>query len=74
MVDDDGGGIINSTKDASCKSGTNTHVKYWVKYEGPDNCKNSAVPDQQVSRGDLFVFATASGGTLKDKLGIQCKK
>jgi hypothetical protein len=74
MVDDDGDGIINSTKNASCESGTKTNVKFWVKYEGPENCAGSVAPAQQVSRGDLYVTATATGGQLNDELGIQCKK
>jgi hypothetical protein len=74
IVDDDGDGVTNLSKSASCESGTNTHLKFWVKYEGPENCKDSAVPAQQTSRGELFITATASGGTLDDKLGIQCKK
>jgi hypothetical protein len=74
MLDDDGDGIINATKNAYCESGAKTHVKYWVRYVGEENCADSAVPAQQVSRGDLFVTATASGGELNDELGIQCKK
>jgi hypothetical protein len=75
ILDDDGGVILNSlNKPASCESGGNTHVKFWVEYKGPENCKDSAVPAQQTSRGELFVTATASGGVLNDKLGIQCKK
>jgi len=74
MVDDDLDGIINSTKNVFCESGEKTHVKFWVEYEGPENCAGSVAPAQQVSRGKLTVTATASGGQLIDELGIQCKK
>jgi hypothetical protein len=75
IVDDNGVPVaVSNGKDAYCEAGKNTHIKFWVKYEGPENCKDSAVPTQQVSRGELRVNATASGGSLDDKLGIQCKK
>jgi len=74
IVDDDGDYVINASKNASCEFGTTTHIKFGVKYEGPENCKDSAVPTGQVSKGYLFVTASANGGTLDDTLGIQCKK
>jgi hypothetical protein len=75
ILDDDGGVIIDATKSSiTCESGKNTHVKFGVKYEGPENCKGSSVPSGQVSKGDLFVTATTNGGSLDDWLGIQCKK
>jgi hypothetical protein len=74
ILDDDDDVVINSTKTVFCESGTNTHMKFWVEYEGPENCAGSVAPTRQVSRGGLFVTATASGGQLEDELGIQCKK
>jgi hypothetical protein len=75
IVDDDGDPVaVGNGKNGYCEAGKNTHMKFWVRYVGPENCKDSAVPTQQVSRGDLFITATASGGALDDKLGIQCKK
>ena len=74
MVDDDGDEIINSTKNVYCESGTNTHTKFWVKYEGPENCAGSVAPTSQVSKGDLVVTATTNDAELEDVLRIQCKR
>ena len=80
IVDDDGDVIIDSTKGPFvCESGKAVHTKFWMRYEGPENCKGSAVPSSQTSKGDLLVTATTSDGSLDDivlddTLRIQCKR
>jgi hypothetical protein len=76
IVDDDGDVVINRSKNGFiCEAGKITHMKFGVRYEGPENCKDSDVPTQQTSNGDLYITATASpGGELTDTLRIQCKR
>ena len=75
IEDDDGDLVFDRSKNSFvCTAGTTTNAKFGVRYTGPENCKDSAVPAQQTSRGTLFVNATTSDGTLDDTLKIQCKR
>jgi hypothetical protein len=75
IEDDDGDVVIDKTKNTFvCESGKQTHVKFGVRYEGPENCADSVAPTTQVSQGDLFVTASTSDGSLDDTLRIQCKR
>jgi hypothetical protein len=75
IEDDDGDVVIDKTKNTFvCESGKQTHVKFGVRYEGPENCAGSVAPTTQVSKGDLFVTASTADGSLDDTLRIQCKR
>jgi hypothetical protein len=83
IVDDDGsimsgeGVLINNFKGpVECISGVESKVKFGVTFKGPENCKNSAVPTGQVSRGDLHVraFETQSGSEMLATPKILCRK
>jgi hypothetical protein len=75
IVDDDGDVVIDRTKNSFvCESGKQTHMKFGVRYEGPENCAGSVAPTRQVSKGDLFVIASTADGSLDDTLRIQCKR
>jgi len=77
IEDDDEDVVIDEVSKTSfiCTAGKTTHVKFWVRYEGPENCEGSAVPTKQTSNGDLDITATTSpGGELNDTLRIQCKR
>jgi hypothetical protein len=75
IVDDDGDVVIDSTKKSIvCYSGEATHVKFGVRFEGPENCAGSVPPAVQVSNGDLFVSASTEDGSFDDMVGIQCKR
>jgi hypothetical protein len=74
-VDDDGDLVYDNSKNSFvCTSGEKVHAKFGVRYTGPENCKDSAVPAQQTSMGTLFVNATTADGSYDDTLKIQCKK
>jgi hypothetical protein len=75
IEDDDGDVIFNRSKNSFvCTAGQKVHAKFGVRYSGPENCKDSAVPVKQVSSGKLFVNATTADGSLNDNLKIQCKR
>jgi hypothetical protein len=74
IVDDDGGLVFDRNKNSFvCTSGEKVNAKFGVEYSGPENCKDSAVPDK-TSTGTLFVNATTADGSYDDTLKIQCKK
>jgi len=76
FVQDDDGDVVfdNSKSGFVCKSGTTTNAKFGVRYTGPENCKDSAVPTKQTSTGTLSVHASTSDSSYDDTLKIQCKK
>ena len=75
IEDDDGDEVFDGSKNSFvCTAGKRIHAKFVVRYRGPENCENSAVPSVQTSRGDLFVNATTADGPLNDILGILCKR
>jgi hypothetical protein len=75
IVDDDGDLVFDRDKNSFvCTSGKKVHAKFGVRYTGPDNCKDSAVPTRQTSSGTLFVNATTADGSHDDDLRIQCKR
>ena len=75
IEDDDGDLVFNRSKNSFvCTAGKRVHAKFGVRYTGPENCKDSAVPAQQTSRGTLFVNATTADESLDDTLKIQCKR
>jgi hypothetical protein len=75
-IEDDDGDVVNQSSKNSfvCTSGSKIHAKFGVRYNGPENCKDSEVPIQQTSRGTLFVNATTADGVYEDTLKIQCKR
>jgi hypothetical protein len=75
IEDDDYDVVFDGTKNGFvCESGKTTHMKFGVRYVGPENCKGSVEPTGQVSQGELFVNASTGDGSLDDTLRIQCKK
>jgi hypothetical protein len=75
VEDDDGDVVFNGSKNSFvCTSGSRVHAKFGVRYTGPENCKDSAVPSNQISKGTLFVNATTGDGFVDDTLKIQCKR
>jgi len=75
IEDDDGDLVYDRSKNSFvCTAGQKVHAKFGVRYTGPENCKDSAVPSKQTSRGTLFVNATTADGSMDDTLKIQCKR
>jgi hypothetical protein len=75
IEDDDGDLVFDRSKNSFvCTSGMTTNAKFGVRYTGPENCKDSAVPAKQTSSGRLYVNATTVDGGLNDTLKIQCKR
>jgi hypothetical protein len=76
FIEDDDGEVVNDSSKNSfvCTSGSKIHAKFGVRYNGPENCKDSEVPIQQTSKGTLFVTATTADGVYEDTLKIQCKR
>lgn len=79
MVDDDGDILVNTSKTIVCDGDTSTNVKFGVEFEGPLNCKDSAVPTGAGSspRSTDVIRSTGSGHPstpilFKDIL-IKCK-
>ena len=72
LVDDDGDVIVNRSKAGFvCTAGKKTHAKFTAYFEGPKNCKNSAVPVGQ-SKGSLTGFATTGDGSINISRKITC--
>jgi hypothetical protein len=68
MVDDDGDILVDTSKTTVCGADTTTNVKIGVRFEGPLNCENSAVPSggpgrQSFSTGTITSTAIGSRGT-----------
>jgi hypothetical protein len=76
IEDDDGDVIIDRSKSGFvCVGQQQVFAKFWVSYEGPKNCKDSAVPTGNApSQGDLFVTVTTEDGSLIPTRGIVCKR
>jgi len=75
IVDDDGDVVFSgSKKSLICTSGERTYTKFGVRFQGPQNCKDSTAPAGQVSTGDLFVDASTTDGSYSDIMKIQCKR
>lgn len=72
LVDDDGDVIIDRTKMGFvCTAGKKTHAKFTTYFEGPKNCKDSAVPVGQ-SKGSLTGMAVTDDGALNISRKITC--
>lgn len=77
IVDDDDDVVIDRFKGTvQCISGVESKVKFGAPFKGPENCKGSAVPSGNVSRGDLHVraFETQSGSEMLATPKILCRK
>jgi hypothetical protein len=75
IVDDDGDTLINRTKGGFVWIGqTKVSAKFGVAFEGPKNCKDSAVPTANVSHGDLLVTATTDDGVEFAVRRINCRR
>ena len=76
IEDDDGDVIIDQSKSGFvCIGQQPVFAKFWVRYEGPKNCKDSAVPTgNSPSQGDLFVTVATEDGSLIPTRGIVCKR
>jgi hypothetical protein len=72
LEDDDGDVIINRSRAGFvCTAGKKTHAKFTAYFEGPKNCKDSAVPVGQ-SKGRLTGLATTDDGSLNISRKITC--
>jgi hypothetical protein len=80
MVDDDGDIIVlERGKTVVCNGDAATNVKIGVRFEGPVNCKDSAVPRDfrsKQSRGFITTTATGSAGTTDhvEDTKIRCRR
>jgi hypothetical protein len=73
--DDDGDVVFAGTKNGFiCTSGSAAQAKFGVRFRGPENCKDSAVPTGQISSGDLFVNANTVDGSLDLTGMIRCRR
>jgi len=76
LTDDDGDEILDKTRTGVvCTSGDTTYVKFSARFEGPENCKNSVVPNR-LSQGAIFasVTTTPDNGSLDEDRSIKCKR
>jgi hypothetical protein len=81
MVDDDGDILVDKNKTAVCSADATTNVKIGVRFEGPLNCENSAVPSggpggrQSFSTGTITSTGTGSPSTpvRVENTRIRCK-
>jgi hypothetical protein len=78
MVDDTGDVLVDRSKSVVCSGRPNelTAVKIPVKFEGPNNCKDGAVPTgNKPSTGNIASTATGSPGTpvYQETTRIKCK-
>jgi len=72
LEDDDGDVIIDRSRAGFvCTAGKKTHAKFTAYFEGPKNCKDSAVPVGQ-SKGSLTGLATTGDGSLNISRKITC--
>ncbi len=76
MVDDDDQiFFLRNKAGLVCTAGEPTNAKFWARYSGPMNCKDSAVPTgNQPSAGNLFLTATTADGVLEVVRNIVCKR
>jgi hypothetical protein len=79
MVDDTGDVLVNRTKSVVCSGRPNvvTSLKIPVKFVGPKNCKDGAVPSgKKPSTGNITSTATGSPGTAVyvENTRIKCKE
>jgi hypothetical protein len=74
ILDDDEVVFAGNKTGFVCTSGTSVQAKFGVRFRGPENCKHSAVPNAQTTRGDLFVTAWTLDGSLDVDRSILCRK
>ena len=73
MVDDDGDIMIDSAKTIVCKGGEEKALKRDVFWQGPLNCKDSAVPAGRFSDGDITATVSIAGQPdFVDVLTLKC--
>jgi hypothetical protein len=72
IEDDDGDVILSRSKSRFvCTQGDKTHAKFTAYFEGPKNCKDSAVPVGQ-SKGIASVFASTGDGLILVSRKVTC--
>jgi hypothetical protein len=75
IVDDDGDVVFNGSQSGFvCSPGVKLQANFMVRFEGPENCKDSAVPSGQATDGDLFINASTEDGSLDRVRTIRCSK
>jgi hypothetical protein len=79
MVDDTGDVLVDRPKSVVCSGRPNvvTSLKIPVKFVGPKNCKDGAVPSgKKLSTGNIMSTATGSPGTAVyvKATRIKCKE
>jgi hypothetical protein len=75
IEDDDGDVVIDAIGVGFvCTMGVKVQANFDVLFQGPLNCKDSAVPSGQSSSGDLFVSANTEDGSLNQIRGIKCSQ
>ncbi len=73
LEDDDGDVILDRAAPGFvCTSDEKTNAKFVAIFEGPKNCKNSAVPDHQSNGAILGSVSTDDGGALLFSRKIRC--
>ena len=73
LEDDDGDVILDRSKPGFvCSAGEKTYAKFTAFFEGPKNCKNSAVPATQTSQGNISAVMTTDDGALTATRKILC--
>jgi hypothetical protein len=76
FIEDDDGDVVfdGSEEGLVCTSGAKLQANFEVRFQGPENCKDSAVPSGQSSDGDLFLNANTVDGSLDMTRNIRCSK
>jgi hypothetical protein len=75
IEDDDGDVVIDAIGEGFvCTMGAKVQANFEVLFQGPVNCKDSAVPSGQSSNGDLFVDARTEDSSLYEIRGIKCSR
>jgi hypothetical protein len=76
FIEDDDGDVVfdGSGEGFVCTMGVKLQANFEVRFQSPENCKDSAVPSGQSSDGNLFVNANTEHGSLDEIKKIRCSK
>jgi hypothetical protein len=76
FIEDDDGDVVftGSGEGFVCSPGVKLQANFDMRFQGPENCKDSAIPSGQATDGDLFVNASTEHSSLNEVRTIRCSK
>ena len=73
MEDDDGDVLIDGSKTVVCSHGQRTSLKRDVFFQGPLNCKDSAVPASGFTNGDITATVSINDVAVYEEIhNLKC--